>query len=627
MCGITGFIDHRNNTQIEILNQMTETLTHRGPDSSGRYFEHKDSYTIGLGHRRLSVIDLTEAGSQPMKYKNFTIIYNGELYNFQEVKKRLKNLGHEFYSETDTEVILHAFDEWNEDCVEYFIGMFVFCIYDSAKNCLYFCRDRAGVKPLYYTYQGGKFIFGSELKSLMAHPVFSKEIDLRALGAYFQYGYVPTPLAIFKNTYKVKPGHWLVYDINREEHRTFPYWQIANCYSAPKYEGDQVEARDHMEILLKSAVNYRMVSDVPVGVFLSGGYDSSMVTALLQKDRTDKIKTFTIGFNQGNDESLHARKVAEYLGTDHHELICTENEAKSMVERIPYYYDEPFSDSSAIPTMLVSQFARRHVTVALSADGGDELFAGYDRYSNFINYYKQLSRIPHLGGLTSRLLSGIVSSGVLPNEELNKKAKSLGYSMEQKKINHRALIMFKWMNSAPPSYLNQLLPELEIKNLSGFDIDHSFNSPLDIALSNDYNMYLQNDILTKVDRATMSYSLEGREPLLDHRLFEFAATLPDSYKRNKYGGKILFKDLVHQYLPKEIMDRPKAGFSIPYENWLQSDLNYLIDDYLGSSSLTHGYLNKKFVTKAVENFNNGSLYFSTFIWRLLMFQMWHQKYK
>ena len=391
MCGIAGFVDFNGNSSIEILKKCTDALAHRGPDGSGYEIFENASVQIGLGHRRLSIIDLSSSASQPMKYKNFHIIFNGEIYNYAEIKKSLEGLGHSFITHSDTEVILHAWEQWGSKMLQQFIGMFVLIIYDHDNNKLFACRDRAGVKPFNWYWKDGLFLFGSELKAILQHPAFTKEINLDGVAAFMQFGYVPAPHCIFKNIQKLKPGHFLTVNITTREIKTEQYWNVYDHYNKPPLKLDFTEAKEETEKILLKAFQYRMVSDVPVGVFLSGGYDSTCVTALLQKNSTQKIKTFTIGIpNAGMDEAPFAKATANYLGTDHTEYYCTEKEALEIVPQLSYYYDEPFADSSAIPTTLVSKIAREQVTVALSADAGDEIFAGYERYGYIMKYGKKV---------------------------------------------------------------------------------------------------------------------------------------------------------------------------------------------------------------------------------------------
>ncbi|MEI7526682.1 MAG: asparagine synthase (glutamine-hydrolyzing), partial [Mariniphaga sp.] len=377
MCGICGYISQKS-LDSSIISNMVGTLRHRGPDDLG--FEIKETATgqqLAISQARLSIIDLTASGHQPMSYRHLTTVFNGEIYNYNEIKAELRTLGHKFTSDSDTEVLLQAFDEWGMDCVHRFIGMFAFVIYHAKQNKLYCCRDRAGVKPFYYSIQDGNFIFGSELKAFHSHPGFEKEIDHHAVSLFFKYRYIPAPYSIFRHTFKLMPGTWLVYDITSQHHESTTYWDIVSTYSQPLLNISYKDAKSELKKILTSACNYRMVADVPVGIFLSGGYDSTLITALIQEGSPSRLKTFTIGFTEGNNEAPFAKETASILGTDHTEYYCTEKEALEIIPELPYYYDEPFADSSAIPTILVSQLARKQVTVALSADAGDEIFIGY----------------------------------------------------------------------------------------------------------------------------------------------------------------------------------------------------------------------------------------------------------
>ncbi|RYG12451.1 MAG: asparagine synthase (glutamine-hydrolyzing), partial [Chitinophagaceae bacterium] len=367
MCGIAGLVDFNRTSSLEILQKCTNTLEHRGPDGNGFEFIDQEHFQLGLGHRRLSIIDLSNAASQPMWYKDLCIIFNGEIYNYAEIRAELESLGHQFLSLSDTEVILHAFEEWQAAMLPKFIGMFTFVIYDRAASTVFCCRDRAGVKPFFYYWKDGLLLFGSELKALVAHPRFDKKINMDALAAYMQFGYVPTPHCIFQETFKLKPGHYIEVNIAQKSFKTTQYWSVYDSYNRPTLDISYNEAVIETEKLLTSAFQYRMVSDVPVGVFLSGGYDSSCVTAILQANNAEKIKTFTIGVpDAGLNEAPYAKQIATHLGTDHTEYYCTQKEALEIIPELPFYYDEPFADSSAIPTTLVSRIAREKVTVALS---------------------------------------------------------------------------------------------------------------------------------------------------------------------------------------------------------------------------------------------------------------------
>ena len=406
------------------------------------------------------------------------------------------------------------------------------------------------------------------------------------------------------------------------------YWDVNTFYSLPKLKLPYDEAKSNLSTILSSAFNFRMVADVPVGVFLSGGYDSTAVTAILQKERTQRLKTFTIGFEKGNNESPFAKETANFLGTDHTDFICTTLEAQSIIPELPLFYDEPFADSSAIPTILVSQIARKSVTVALSADGGDEIFAGYNTYFQLDKYQKQLNHIPNVFKSPLRPFLHFLSTG-LPNStlELKHKIKGIADSISKDKY-YQTTQLLKMSCQLPQHFNNSIFTKHPISKPSIYDKDYrKFSNELEIAMAIDYKMYLQNDILTKVDRATMSVSLEGREPLLDHRITEFAAQLPINYKYDGTTGKRILKDIVHDHVPKKMMDRPKTGFSLPIYTWLQSDLSFLIEDYLNETALSiSGIFNVPFLLKQVKLFKEDKLHYKPFIWKLLMFQMWYFKW-
>ncbi len=403
MCGILGFVDFHCDSSVALLEAMTESLHHRGPDYQDSFHSDQGIFILGLGHTRLAILDTSASGNQPMHFQNWSIVLNGEIYNFREIREELLMLGHHFVSESDTEVVLKSFASWGKECVDRFIGMFAFVIYDHKKQELYACRDRLGVKPLFYYFDGDILIFGSELKPLMKHPSFRKEINFDAMQLYFQYGYVPGPLCIFEQTNKLEPGTWLTFSIETKKISISKYWEITDYYSKPILNIRYEDAVDEVHYLLQSSCKYRMVADVPVGLFLSGGYDSSTVTAILQKDAIQPLKTFTIGFPDGLDESQHARKVAAYLGTDHTSYDCTKEDAISIIPTLPFYFDEPTSDISAIPTILAARLAKEQVTVALSADGGDEIFAGYDGYVTIPQRFEKLKQIPFQSAMATAI--------------------------------------------------------------------------------------------------------------------------------------------------------------------------------------------------------------------------------
>lgn len=628
MCGITGFIDFTHSIKNEEIEGMTKTLQHRGPDSFGYENYHLSHASIGFGQTRLAIIDVSPGGHQPMHYEHVTIVFNGEIYNYREIKDDLYKAGHVFKSTSDTEVILHAYAEWGDKAVEKFIGMFVFAILDKREMKVKIFRDRAGVKPIYYFNKNGLFLFGSELKALMNNYRFEKIINKSVMPTYLQYGYIPAPHSIFENCYKILPGNILTVDLESQNISSFKYWDVKEFYCKPKLNISFEEAKQITHDLLKSVCNYRMVSDVPVGVFLSGGYDSTAITSIIQSQRSDKLKTFTIGLYDGVNEAKDAKRTAEFLGTDHYELYCTFNDAENIIHKLPYYYDEPFADSSAIPTILVSQLARRHVKVALSADGGDEVFCGYSVYSQQDKFMKILNSVPsEIKPALNNFGTFIVSKLPYLHEATLHKTYSFFKSLHKNEI-IQSVELFHLLNEKPYVYMKKYLKDNVSNFISPYIIsENGFQHPIDVIMATDYLMYFPNDILTKVDRATMSVSLEGREPLTDHRLIELAAQLPVKYKYDGNSGKIILKEIVHNYVPKEMMDRPKTGFTIPINTWLRNELGYLIDEYLNYTSLQEsGIFNEKFVLEEVGKFKNKKMHYSTNIWYILMFQMWYKEW-
>lgn len=632
MCGIAGLIDFNKKSSLGILQNCTDVLQHRGPDGNGFEFIEKDNFQLGLGHRRLSIIDLSNAASQPMWYKNYCIIFNGEVYNYAEIKAELAGKGHQFITHSDTEMILHAWEEWGAGMIHRFIGMFAFVIYDANENKLQVFRDRAGVKPFIYYWHNGLFLFGSEMKALMAHPSFEKNIDPDALGAYLQFGYVPTPHSIFRNTFKLKPGHRLEVNLQTREITTTQYWNVYDAYNKPKLKIDFPEAVEETEKLLTNAFQYRMVSDVPVGVFLSGGYDSSCVTALLQKNNTEKIKTFTIGVPEaGLNEAPYAKEIAEFLGTDHTEYYCTHKDAIEIIPQLPEFYDEPFADSSAIPTTLVSRIAREKVTVALSADAGDEIFAGYNRYDHVMKYGKRIQKIPAFVRKTAGALMDNVPARSIPILNKNylfparyEKVKSFLKNPSEENI---LISLTKHLSDRDVA----LLLKKKVKKLdTAFDskeLQPEYFSTLSYMMAIDYQTYMLDDILQKVDRAGMCVSLEGREPFLDQRIIEWAARLPEEYKYNNGIKKYILKEIVHRHIPKKIMDRPKMGFGIPIADWLSKDLKHLVDEFFDEGYITRqGIFDNSEIQRIRNSFYNGKLERAEKIWFILSFQMWYDRW-
>ena len=632
MCGIAGFIDFHKKSTKSNIQSMIEPLNHRGPDGEGVSLFKSKNVIIGFGHKRLSIIDLSQTGKQPMALNQLHITYNGEIYNYQEIKNELLELGHHFNGESDTEMILHAYTEWGIKAVERFIGMFAIALFDEKKQEVVFIRDRAGVKPLFYYQKNDLILFSSELKSFHEHPEFEKKLDLNAVAAYMQYGNVPTPHCIFKNCGKIKPGHYLKINLENKSQQEIQYWNVYDFYNQPKLNLSFPEAKIQTKELLKSAFNYRMVADVPVGVFLSGGYDSTTVSSLIQAESTARLKTFTIGVPDiGLNEAPYARDIAKHLGTDHTEINCTEQEAIEMIKDLPFFYDEPFADSSAIPTTLVSKAARKNVTVALSADGGDEIFGGYNRYDFMHRYGKTLNSIPKAVRKILVGAMGNISSEKIPvlKNKYNfhnryEKLKTVLNDPSEKEIMLSLSQQFndEQMKSVMKSEFTSLPTMFQSKEML-----EDFKSPLSYMMAIDFQTYMLDDILQKVDRATMTNSLEGREPMLDHRILEFAAQLPDEYKYQNGIKKRILREITHDYIPKELLDRPKMGFAIPIAKWLKNELRDHVEEYLNEDRIEkQGIFNWEFIAKLKMDFFKGRKEYDSKLWYFLMFQMWYERW-
>lgn len=627
MCGISGFIDHSSRSDISILNEMNDSLAHRGPDHAQVDLTKKETFTIGLAHRRLAIIDLNQSGNQPMYFKDLTIVLNGEIYNYKEIKEELVSLGHAFVGSSDTEVVLHAFSHWGERCVEKFIGMFAFVIYNKATNRLICVRDRAGVKPFYYYHSSGLFLFASELKAFHKHPNFIKELDHDAVAAFVQFGNVPYDGCIFKNCHKLMPGHILNYDINSKEINLSRYWNVYDSYNKPKLDISLEEAKQHTEKILLSAFKYRMISDVPVGVFLSGGYDSTCLTAILKKAGYDSLNTYTIGVKDSElDESTYAKEIAKHLQTNHHQIDCSEKEMLEIIDKLSYHYDEPFADSSALPTMLVSKMARKEVKVALSADGGDEIFAGYNRYDVLRKRGELLDKFPSIA-LTMAAAPVNALSSLSANNSINDRYSKLSELLKDASPFQITKGLSRLFSDKELHRLMNVEFNFPATPYDSKELQEKYFTSLSYMMAVDYQTYLPDDILQKVDRASMAYSLEAREPFLDHRLIEFAAQLPDDLKYAKGIKKHILKEITHQYVPKQLMDRPKMGFAAPIEKWLRHTLKDKVLFFLGKERLKEqGIFEHKRVQLMLDSFYSGNSKLTTKIWYLLMFQMWHHQW-
>lgn len=631
MCGIVGFIDNIKKS-INTLNDMLKIQSYRGPDDRGLYFDEKNG--VHFGHNRLSIQDLSSHGHQPFVSDcgNYIIVFNGEVYNFKAIRTELEDLGYKFISNSDTEVILYSYKEWGIKCIDKFIGMFAFAILDKVEDKLVLVRDRAGVKPLYYYIYEDQFMFSSEIKSFHKHPEFKKEQNFEVLPYFFQFGYIPAPYTIFKNCFKLEAGHYMELEINSLEFEITKYWDVTDFYLQEKFTKNEDEIIEDIEKILDNAIDLRMVSDVPVGVFLSGGYDSSLVASILAKKQGKKINTFTIGFDDEKyNEAKHAKTIAEYLGTNHTEYYMKNSDMLDLVESLPFYYDEPFGDSSALPTMIVSKLARQSVTVALSSDGGDEAFCGYSKYF-FLNKFQDIFSNSFKREVLKVGLNLFSENSVeYINKKLPKNLKQTNikdkYTKFQRAINSSSL---EEMFQNASSYVdkNEIARFLKvIKNKELFKKWEKIGSIefLNQMMAIDYKLFMNDDVLTKVDRATMSVSLEGREPLLDHRIIEYMARVPIDIKYKNKQGKYLLRQVLYKYLPKEIVDKPKSGFQIPLNEWLRGELKPLVLKYLDNSRLDENIFDIGEIERIKKRFFDGED-IGTTIWFILMYQMWKEKW-
>jgi asparagine synthase (glutamine-hydrolysing) len=629
MCGIAGFCDFTHSLTEDVLVKMTRTLAHRGPDAEGFKIITEANFRLGLGHRRLSILDLSEKGNQPFIRHNILVVFNGEIYNFKEIRQELIQLGFSFDSDTDTEVIIAAYKAWGMDSIKKFIGMFAYALYDPQSSVFFLVKDRVGVKPLYYYFDNKTLLFASELKAFHESPSFKKEINFDALALYLQYSYIPTPHCIFKNTFKLKPGHYLQFDLQTQLQQEVKYWDVNDAYNQQKLDMSFDEAVKETDRLLTSAFNYRMIADVPVGVFLSGGYDSSAVASILQKNRTEKIKTFTIGFHEAKfNEATEAKKIAEYLGTDHTEYYCTAQDAINVFHQLPFIYDEPFADNSVVPTTLVSQLARKTVTVALSGDGGDEIFAGYNKFNQAINYTNQLPK--PIQSILAKTMS-LVNPNYIPYFSNTHNFSSRFEKMQDIWKTHSPFVALKAISHYITQQETQKILNVDFANQhTYFDDDgllNKTNDSLSKLLAIDYKTFLMDNNLVKMDRAAMSVGLEGREPFLDQRVIEFVARIPSNYKIKDGVNKALLKSVVHNYIPTTLMDRPKMPFIAPLTVWFRDEMKELLHEHLNEPSLQkQGIFNAKEVVKWKNQYLNDKGIGHQKIWNILLFQLWHNKW-
>ncbi len=645
MCGITGFIDYSENRTEETLNNillsMTDTLAHRGPDDSGTWIDTPSG--VCLGHRRLSIIDLSPAGSQPMisADKRYVIICNGEIYNFTELKKELEQEGYPFKGRSDTEVLLASIQVYGlEKSLKKTVGMFAFALFDRDEKVLYLARDRMGEKPLYYGWAGSSFLFSSELKALRKHPQFSSDIDRNALSLFLQLSYIPSPHCIYSGIRKLIPGQWLKIHTypDKKNIETHKYWSVEDAASEGlKYPfTDSQEAADELERLLFRSVKMQMVSDVPIGAFLSGGIDSSTIAAVSQACSRSKINTFTAGFyEKSHNEAEYAKQVANHLGTNHYEMYVSSSDAIDVIEGLPAIYDEPFADPSQIPTCMISKLFRKHVTVALSGDGADELFGGYNRYIWGKNIRNLTGALPFSAKMLLKTMMMAVST-----QGWDRLFKILSIFIPARlKVSHPGDKIHKLARTIDSRNLKDLYTKI-ISHIdasekiayhsdSYFHFDNIFNhinSPSDfIAFMQlaDMCSYLPDDILVKVDRASMAASLESRAPFLDHRIVEFSWKLPLEMKLQQGKGKWLLRQVLKRYVPDNLIERPKTGFGVPVDLWLKGPLYNWAEELLQPEKLNRDgfFCPEPILTKWQEHIS-GKRNWQYFLWNVLMFQAW-----
>lgn len=625
MCGIAGFVSEKA-TEYDLF-KMGDCIAHRGPDSRGHFYDPD----IGLTHTRLSIIDLSTAANQPYHFEQLILIFNGEIYNYQEIQKFLINKGYDFVTNSDTEVVIKAFHCWGEKAVDHFVGMFAFALYDKNEKQLFLFRDRLGVKPLYFYQKNGELLFASELKAIKA--VRNLSVGQHGLNDFLRFGYTISEHSIFQEINKLKPGHFMKYNIQTQSYVINCYWSPEEFLLDPLDVTSEEKLIDELEETLVSAFKYRMVADVPVGVFFSGGIDSSLVAAILSQHHGD-INTFTIGFDtkvKGYNEADYARKIAGYLGTNHTEKILTISKARERLNEFYNIYEEPFYDSSGIPTSLVSQLAKENgMKVVLSADGGDELFGGYSHYNTLSKFGGYLNNVPE----KIRQISGN-AIGPIAKMGANLSVLNLGNKMSRVVENLHA-------NSWQELYEANIVT-LSKSNLKKFAGKFTDSTPsYDRTIANldpirqfmlwDLKYFLPDDLLVKIDRATMYHGIEGREPFLDHRLVELALRIPINYHMKGGSEKYLLKKVLSRYVPNKLFERPKQGFSIPMFEWFKNDLDAMFTQYLTKDRFSpyHQYVDYSLVEKEIKLYNYSKKVNKErnilMIWKLLSFTMWSEKW-
>jgi len=646
MCGFAGFLDRRGDADLSnraaLASAMASALAHRGPDDEGAWCDG----ALAVAHRRLSILDLSSAGHQPMLSadERYAIVFNGEIYNHLSIREELAIAGvaQSWRGHSDTETMLAAFVTWGVDrALQRFTGMFAFAVWDRSEKRLILARDRIGEKPLYYGWQGGVFVFGSELKALAAHPEWRPEIDRQALTLFMRFGYVPEPWSIYRGIYKLPPGCWVELEADVEAgHCPEPraYWAASAVADAGLRNRitDLPTALAELELRLNSAISRQCIADVPLGAFLSGGVDSSLIVALMQAQSRVAVRTFTIGFHEARfNEAEHAKAVARHLGTDHTELYVTPKETLAVIPRLPMLYDEPFADSSQIPTYLVAQLARGHVTVALSGDGGDELFGGYNRYLWGRTIWRRVGFLPV--GLRQAVARIVMSlSPQLWDSLAQAMFPLLPSRLRVPQLGDRVQKLASILDAQTPDALyRRLLSQQQdpcAVVVGGAESETWADRQLLAAnlgnftermMCHDLLAYLPGDILTKVDRAAMGVSLESRVPMLDHELVEFAWRLPQSMKVRDGQNKWLLRQLLHKYVPRLLIERPKQGFGVPLDSWLRGPLRSWAESLLAAERLRReGYLDPVPIRKKWEEHLSGRFNWQYWLWNVLMFQAW-----
>lgn len=640
MCGITGFFKpsgFHSEAAKATLTSMHNQFVYRGPDDAGNWLDAETG--IALGHRRLSIVDLSHSGHQPMVSRSgrYVLAFNGEIYNHLEIRLQLEALSQvEWQGHSDTESLLTAIECWGlERTLKASVGMFAIALWDRKECMLSIARDRMGEKPLYYGWQGGVFLFGSELKALRAHPAFESEIDHDVLPLYLRHGYIPAPWSVWRGIRKLNPGTWMTVRASERNIESVPqqYWSFHEATSmgqAELFVGSEQEAIDTLEVTMKQAIAGQMVADVPLGAFLSGGIDSSTVVALMQAQSTQRVKTFTIGFAEaGYNEAVHAKAVATHLGTEHTEIYVTADQAREVIPRLSQMYDEPFGDSSAIPTLLVSQLARQYVTVSLSGDGGDELFGGYPHFQTSWNIWRLKQKLPRIFRYGTGLLLGSLpefSIRTCMNSELRTKTlhtydrvRSLGRQMRFDNL----IDLFDYRRAV---FRDEERIGVLKNNLHGVAWHKSWQlfPSIEALLAYEAMQYLPDDIMVKVDRASMAVSLESRAPLLDHRVVELSCRFPMTLKIRNQTGKWLLRELLYRYVPKELVDRKKAGFGIPIGDWLRGPLRTYGEELIHSADQEmHDILNFNVIEAIWKDLQQGSIDRGGQLWVVLALLDWH----